>query len=107
SLPSGVVDDEPDDIFSLLSLDVAKECTEPGTTKNKLVMLVMMKKPSAATGPSFDNNIINLTTLVALFLFYFSEIIPEISGLIINPILWVCFFVVNMFPLVKSMVYLF
>jgi hypothetical protein len=54
-----------------------------------------------------DNNIINLTTLVALFLFYFSEIISEISGLLINPILRVCFFVVNMFPLVKSMVYLF
>jgi hypothetical protein len=88
-------------------LDVAKECIEPGTTKTKLIMLTRRKKLRRASGPIFDNNIVNLTTLVALFLFYFSEIIPEIFGLLINPILWVCFFVVNMFPLVKSMIYLF
>jgi hypothetical protein len=52
-----------DDTFSLLLSDVAKECTESSTTKTKLVMLTRMKIPSIATGPIFDSNIINLTTL--------------------------------------------
>jgi hypothetical protein len=63
SFPSGVVDDEADDPLSLLSLDVAKECTELDTTKTKLVMLTRRAKPSIAAGLIFDNNIINLTTL--------------------------------------------
>ena len=65
SFSSGVVDDERDDTFSLLLLDVAKECIELGTTKTKLIMLTRRKKPSSATEPIFDKNIINLTTIEA------------------------------------------
>ena len=65
SFPSGVVDDDADDIFSLLLLDVAKECIWPGTTKTKLIMLTRRKRLRRASGPVFDKNIINLTTLEA------------------------------------------
>ena len=42
--------------------------------------------------------------ILSLFL---SEIITKISGLLIDLLLWVYFVVVDMFPLMSSMIYLF
>jgi hypothetical protein len=50
---------------SLFDKGVAKECTEPGTTKTKLIMLTKRKKLRRASGPIFDKNIINPTILEA------------------------------------------
>ena len=55
---------------------------------------------------------LNLIRLVAMWklpipILFPSEIITKISGLLIDLLLWVYFFVANMFPLMSSIVFLF